>query len=215
MMTKGANDMDTQKPYSYTLNDQQTASEINPGEANKVRRLFEQAVTKGVAMYSITNDPGKEANPKRAAIYARSATRSQEVTGMSNLDKQIRACLMYCAECGYTLDDQHVYQEIVGGKEYKDRPQFTTMRTAAKERQFDVLVIFSLDRLARDSQFQTIMLNELTQAGITVECVEGHELEVLKIAQAMKEEAARIERQQIIKRMQYGKAAKKAQREQQ
>ncbi len=38
---------------------------------------------------------------------------------------------------------------------------------------------------------------------------------LLKLAQAMKEARAQIEREQIMKRMKYGKAAKKAQREHQ
>ena len=38
---------------------------------------------------------------------------------------------------------------------------------------------------------------------------------LLKLVQALKEARAQIEREQIIKRMKYGKAAKKAQREQQ
>jgi site-specific DNA recombinase len=209
--------MNNNHPYGYTPNELGTGYEINPGEAAEVRLLFEQAATKGVAIYMRTNDPGKEATPKRAAIYARSATQSQEVTGMSSIDRQLAACQKYCTYHGYTLEEKHIYHEIVAGKEYKNRPQFTALLAAAKERQFDVLVIFSIDRLARDFLYRTMILDELTRAGITVECSDGQNLDdpAWKLAEAVLAEVAQVERQKIISRMQHGKAAKRAQREQQ
>jgi DNA invertase Pin-like site-specific DNA recombinase len=170
---------------------------------------------KEVTIDMCTNDPGNETRPQRAAIYARSATKDQVVTGMSNIDQQIVVCRQYCAEHDYTLEEQHIYHEIVGGKEYKGRPQFTSLHAAAKEHQFDILVVFSIDRLARDLQYRTMLLEELTQVGITVKSVDScGQDDVMEFIQATYEQVAQIQRHMRVKRMQYAKSIKKAQPEQ-
>ena len=185
---------------------------------------LEQAPTEKVAIYARINDPRKAEPAKRAAIYASSATRSQEVMGMTSFEQQIAEGRQHCAEHGYTLDEQHIYQEIIGEKRERNRsylPELDAMRNAAKKQQFDVLVVFSIDRLARDLRYRTMLLEELTQAGITVESIDGCTLDaaawrqVQQIATEVTQEVAQVERQKIISRMQHGKAAKKALREQQ
>jgi DNA invertase Pin-like site-specific DNA recombinase len=171
--------------------------------------------TSKVAIYCRVVTPEQaESQPERAAIYARSATPNREA-----IDQQIAEGCQHCAEHGYTLDDQHIYPEIIGGKRENNHsylPQLDALRRAAKNHKFDVLVIRSLDRLARDIQFQTMILNELAQAGTRVECTGGPDPDddQTKLVEAVIEQVGHIERQQIIKHMQYGKAAKKAQREQ-
>ncbi len=110
---------------------------------------------------------------KRAAIYARSATVNPQDNEPSSIEQQIAACRHYCTEHGYKLDEQHVYSEVYSGARYKERPQLTALRNAARDREFDVLVIFAVDRLARNSEHQLIILDELTQVGITVESMQG------------------------------------------
>jgi DNA invertase Pin-like site-specific DNA recombinase len=166
----------------------------------------------------------KQAPIRKAAIYARSVTRSQEVTGMSSINQQIAEGRKYGTEQGYILDEKHIYQEIIGGKRNGNHPIFPlldALRAAAKKHEFDVLIITSIDNLARDILFRSMILEELTQAGITVESIDGYSLDdaawkqLQELKQAVLEKVAQIERQQIIKRTQYGRAAKKAQRDHQ
>ncbi len=157
-----------------------------------------------------------EQTPKRAAIYARSATINQQDSGPSSIEQQIEACRQYCAEHGYTLDEQYIYQEVYSGAQYRERPQLTALRVAAGDHEFDALVIFAFDRLARKSVHQTIIIDELTQAGVTVESVQeqlgGSAIgQFLRNAHAFMQE---IETEQRGKRIKRGKRIAQEQREQ-
>ncbi len=174
---------------------------------------------KEVAIYVRVNDPSKVQTAKRAAIYARSATVSQKVTGMASIDQQVAEGCQHCAERGYVLEEGYIYQEIIGGKRERNRsylPQLDALRRAAKKHEFDILVIRSIDRLALETLFRAVILAELEKAGITIECTNGEDLddEGTKMIEAIMEQGAQMERQNISKRTQHGKAVKKTQREQ-
>jgi DNA invertase Pin-like site-specific DNA recombinase len=157
-----------------------------------------------------------------AAIYARSAVKDQRPGEgrITNIDRQIAVCSSYCTEHGYVVDEKHVYSEIISGNRLRS-PQLDTLLCAAKEHQFSVLVITSLDRLARDMQHRTMILEELIQTGVTIETIDGCRLDkaAWKLVQAatqdIRDMLVQMEREQLIKRMQSSKTAKKVQREQQ
>ncbi len=209
--------MNSNRHYGYTPNEQGTGYQINPGEAQEVQRLFEQAATKGVAIYMRTNDPEKEAAPKRAALYTRSATSQEPGEENNALATQMRLCRMYCQSHGYTVDDKHIYSEIGSGNDgYTRRPQLAALLDAAKQREFDVLVIATHNRLSRRLAHAAAIIEELQQHGVQVENVDGQNLDdFTPLVQALREQVSQTEQQKIVSRMQLGKAAKRAQREQQ
>ena len=106
--------------------------------------------------------------PKRAAIYARVAAQSQAGQASDALELQVNGCKGYCQERGYTIE--HVYQEAFSGVKL-DRPMLDKLRQAAREKQFDVLIIWDFSRLARRMALQAVIMRELCEAGITIQSV--------------------------------------------
>src|SRR5439155_18383149 len=87
-----------------------------------------------------------QVSTKRAALYLRVSTAQQE-DGYS-LDTQESA--------GRALGDERgeavigVYREVYSGIELWDRPRLTELRAAMRRREFEVLIVYAIDRLARD-----------------------------------------------------------------
>ena len=94
---------------------------------------------------------------KRAAIHARIATPPQ-TKDLDPLTFQIEAARHYGSEKGYAIDESHVYQEVLSGSEYKNRPQLSLLFGAAKQGAFDVLVVFALNRPPRNPADVAILL---------------------------------------------------------
>jgi DNA invertase Pin-like site-specific DNA recombinase len=153
---------------------------------------------------------------KRAAIYAYAAVAQDLNCPNYGIAVQIEACKAHCTAHGYTVEEKHILQETGTTNLQLDRPQLTVIREAACNREIDVLVIHHYTRISRSQVKQAVFIEELKQYGVTVESTDEHDQgDVTKLVEVIREEVAKIEQQQIIKRMQYGKAAKKAQREQQ
>ena len=57
--------------------------------------------------------PDRSKPPKRAAIYARSSLLKQ-VAGTDSIQAQIELCKAYCAEHGYLLSEDQIYDEAIG-----------------------------------------------------------------------------------------------------
>src|SRR5579883_428346 len=80
-----------QKPYEYRQNERRTSYTVNPDEAALVRQIYTRV--------------GSQEN-QGTAIYARSAAGENAALAV-----QIDQCMRYAEEYGYTVNDQHVYQE--------------------------------------------------------------------------------------------------------
>lgn len=106
--------------------------------------------------------------PTYAAIYARSAT-ANDRAAQSPLDWQIALCQQYCQQHGYTVEERHVYQEIASGADYRNRPGLRALCLAATCQEFEVVVIVSHDRLARNPLHVATLLESLDSMGIRVE----------------------------------------------
>jgi len=106
---------------------------------------------------------------KYAAIYIRVSSERQENNYSLEIQKQ--ACIQYAAEHNYIFEERHLYQDIKTGSVYRDRPQLTALRTAARKNEFDIVIVHDLDRLARNAEHQTIILEDLAYNGIKLECV--------------------------------------------
>jgi DNA invertase Pin-like site-specific DNA recombinase len=186
---------------------------IDPGAPRQKRPEFEQVAADRGAAYARTNDPLKVAARKRAAIYARTAL-SQEPGGEEfALASQIWQCQLYCQGRGYTVEERHIYSESGSGSiDPRKHPRFASLHEAAQRREFDAVVLVSLDRLSRNQARCAALLDELAQCGVTVECVDGDAAELFL---EIKRCAAELERARIAARAAQGRTARKTRRVQQ
>ena len=82
------------------------------------------------------------ASMKRAALYARVSTQNGQ-----NPEMQLRELREYCERRGWQVFREYVDVGISGSKE--KRPELDRLMVDAHRRQFDVLITWKLDRLAR------------------------------------------------------------------
>lgn len=96
---------------------------------------------------------------RRAALYVRISTKD----GRQDLDNQLLALRQYAARD--QMEIVHVFKDEETGSE-KTRPGFDRMMEAARRREFDVLLFWSLDRLSREGAYPTLgHLQRLTGYG--------------------------------------------------
>lgn len=86
---------------------------------------------------------------KYAAIYARVSTTEQADEGYS-IDEQIRVLREYCKREGYIIFDEYVDRGI-SGKSIKGRPAIRQLLQDADEKKFDLVLVWKMNRLARNS----------------------------------------------------------------
>jgi site-specific DNA recombinase len=94
---------------------------------------------------------------KRAVIYLRVSTDRQERRG-SSLSAQERACKRYCAERGLTVVDV-VRERVSGRKDTLDRPGLLRALEALEDDQADNVVVWALDRFARNVHSATDLIH--------------------------------------------------------
>jgi site-specific DNA recombinase len=104
---------------------------------------------------------------KRAAIYLRVSDPKQEK--MYGFQFQERGCRQLVEELGMTLDaERHIVRDKYTGMEWRQRPELRLLLEMAKRREFDVLVMWKLDRFARKGLHQSIVREELKYYGVTI-----------------------------------------------
>jgi DNA invertase Pin-like site-specific DNA recombinase len=109
---------------------------------------------------------------KRAVLYARVAYSEPGDDG-SKLAGQIAACGEYARARGYVIVAAIPEDAQSSSGLRLDRPGLTQVRAMAHAGEFDVLVVYGIDRLARSLTKYLLLENELRQAGIGIECVWG------------------------------------------
>jgi site-specific DNA recombinase len=72
---------------------------------------------------------------------------------------------------GYAVDEQCIYRERHSAEEYYERPELTRLRADAKARKFALVVVHSVERLARDAIHLGIIIEELDRVGVKVHFV--------------------------------------------
>jgi DNA invertase Pin-like site-specific DNA recombinase len=97
----------------------------------------------------------------RTATYKRVSTQKQELENQSNsIAKQIDVL-------GWTLVKE--YQEVISGTKSRDsRPELRQLIADARKREFDRLVVFSLDRLGRSIVDVINTIHELEECGVHI-----------------------------------------------
>lgn len=94
----------------------------------------------------------------KIALYCRISTVDQ------NADMQITECREYCAARKWTITAEFVDRGISGSK--ASRPELNTMMAAARRRQFDAVVCWSLDRLGRSVRNLSDLIGALDSSGV-------------------------------------------------
>ncbi|MGH2277461.1 recombinase family protein, partial [Streptococcus uberis] len=82
----------------------------------------------------------------KVAIYARVSTLNQAEEGYS-INEQIDSLTKYCDAMNWEVVRQYVDAGYSGGK--LERPDITKLISDAKNKKFDTVLVFKLDRLSR------------------------------------------------------------------
>ncbi len=102
----------------------------------------------------------------RALGYARV---SDEYDDGTTLGTQGDKIVEYCQQHNYLLAG--VIEDRITGVIYRERPGIQAILKAAKQQEFDVLVVYDMDRFSRDPVHQAIMMELLAEYRVRVECV--------------------------------------------
>jgi DNA invertase Pin-like site-specific DNA recombinase len=97
----------------------------------------------------------KSAHTKRAALYARVSTDGQTT------DNQIRELRQVAERNGWEIIQEHIDQGISGAKGREQRPAFDALWKGATRREFDVVMVWAVDRLGRSLSHLVNFLSEL------------------------------------------------------
>jgi DNA invertase Pin-like site-specific DNA recombinase len=89
---------------------------------------------------------------RRAAIYARVSSGVQATPEKQSTEVQIQQCREWIAHPGrsWAVEPRHVYQEVGKRHQYRTRAGLQEMLAAAARHEFDVVVVWCLDRLTDD-----------------------------------------------------------------
>jgi len=104
--------------------------------------------------------------PKTVAIYARVSTDKQKV------DMQLRELRQYVVRSGWTVCEEFIDQAATGGN--TKRPAFQAMLAAARQKKFQILLVWKLDRLSRSLKDLINTLDELGSLGIDFVSYDNH-----------------------------------------
>lgn len=142
----------------------------------------------------------------RVAIYVRVSSMGQEDN--YSLQTQELACRAWCQDRGY--DVAGVFKDVWTGAEVFERPGLSALRTGMRADSFDILLVYALDRLSRDTNHQGLVLSEAEHAGVLWQSVteDIDNSPQGKIMRAVIGGMAELERLKIAERTQRGKRAR-------
>jgi DNA invertase Pin-like site-specific DNA recombinase len=142
----------------------------------------------------------------RSAIYARVSTTDQEP------ENQLAELRRYITARGWTAGTEYIDKGVSGAKER--RPSLDQLLSDARRRRFDVLVVWSLDRIGRNLRHLIGVLEDLQQLGVAVVSLrDGLDLSTAagRLQMAVIAAIAQFERDRLRERTTAGLARAKAQ----
>ena len=110
----------------------------------------------------------QQADGKTASIYTRVSSEAQATEESVSLGEQARDCSSYAAERGY--DVTHRYTDVASGAS-RTRPGFRQMQADARAGQFDTIIAWRTDRLARSGSAMGDLLDSTKKHEIGIETV--------------------------------------------
>lgn len=126
-------------------------------------------------------------------IYARYSSEKQNE---QSIEGQLRCCYEYAARRGFRVVGEYIDKALSGTKA-ETRPEFQRLIADSRKRQFKFVLVWKLDRFARNRYDSAIYKNELKKSGVRVVSVtegvgDGNESVILEaILEAMAEEYSR------------------------
>lgn len=98
-----------------------------------------------------------------AVIYARYSSHSQTE---QSIEGQLHDGYAYAERCGYRVVGEYIDRALTGTKD--DRPDFQRMITDAEKRQFQIVIVWKLDRFARNRYDSAVYKRRLKKHGVKV-----------------------------------------------
>ena len=138
-----------------------------------------------------------------AVIYARYSSAAQQE---QSIDGQLRYCYQYAASRGIRVVGEYIDRALSGTKA-ETRPEFQRMIQDAGKKQFQFVLVWKLDRFARNRYDSVIYKNKLKKSGVRVLSVTegidgGSESAIMEaILEAMAEEYSRQISQNVSRGM--------------
>ncbi len=147
----------------------------------------------------------EEGEEMKAAVYCRVSTEDQEREGTS-LQSQREACLKKAQELGYEVPEEFTAIETYSGLSL-DRPKLNEVRQWVRDKEVDVVIAYTLDRLSRDPVHFIILQEELERSGVELTLVTEtvDSSDIGKLIAHIKGFAAKLEAEKIKERTMRGK----------
>lgn len=105
-------------------------------------------------------------NQKRAALYLRASwdEMSSDDSAIATQEEKLKA---YCATQNYITSEEHTYRDIALGTQSADeRRGLRQLLDAAHKGEFSMVVVYKLDRFARNTRMFLKLFEELKQLDI-------------------------------------------------
>ena len=100
---------------------------------------------------------------RNAVIYARYSSHSQTE---QSIEGQLRVCHEYAQREGFTIVGEYIDRAISGKTD--DRPDFQRMISDSRKRAFQYVIVYKLDRFARNRYDSAVYKHKLKQNGVKV-----------------------------------------------
>ena len=99
-----------------------------------------------------------------AVIYARYSSDNQRE---ESIEGQLRECNEFAKRKGYTIIKTYA-DRAISGKKADNRPEFMQMITDSKQKNFDSIIVWKIDRFSRDKYDSVYYKNILKKNGVSV-----------------------------------------------
>ena len=101
----------------------------------------------------------------RAAIYARYSSENQRP---ESIEDQISSCRRFATDNGFTVLKDHAHTDYALSGSRKDRDGLNALIAASESKEFEVVLIDDLSRLARDNFLMLSVISNLHFQGIRI-----------------------------------------------
>lgn len=105
----------------------------------------------------------KKDEKKKVVIYVRYSSQRQ---GEISVDKQLTECYRYCNANGFKVVKEYV--DVSDSAKSDTRPQFTQMITDSNNREFEGVIVYQLDKFARNRYDNATYKSILKKNGVKV-----------------------------------------------
>jgi len=100
---------------------------------------------------------------KQAVIYARYSSDKQTE---QSIEGQLRVCYEFAKAQGYDIQKEYIDRAMTGTND--NRPSFLQMINDAKNKDFQFIIVYKLDRFSRNTYDSTLYKHKLAQSGVKV-----------------------------------------------